>query len=54
MALKMRPTGLGSGHYKDNVDYGIFCGGIYLHARRSSVPLMYRRRHLLFQILREV
>jgi hypothetical protein len=22
----MRPTGLGSGHYKDVPDYGIFCG----------------------------
>jgi hypothetical protein len=22
----MRPTGLGSGFYKDNVDYGIYCG----------------------------
>ena len=27
MALKMRPTGLGHGVYKDNVDYGVFCGG---------------------------
>ncbi len=26
MALKMRPTGLGSGFYEDNVDYGIYCG----------------------------
>jgi hypothetical protein len=26
MPLKMRPTGLGSGFYKDNVDYGIYCG----------------------------
>jgi hypothetical protein len=26
MPLKMRPTGLGHGVYKDNVDYGIFCG----------------------------
>jgi hypothetical protein len=26
MALKMRPTGLGHGVYKDNVDYGVFCG----------------------------
>jgi hypothetical protein len=26
MALSMRPTGLGHGVYKDNVDYGIFCG----------------------------
>ncbi len=22
----MRPTGLGHGVYKDNVDYGVFCG----------------------------
>src|SRR3954454_15949069 len=26
MALTMRPTGLGHGVYKDNVDYGVFCG----------------------------
>ena len=26
MALKMRPTGLGHGVYKDDPDYGIFCG----------------------------
>jgi hypothetical protein len=26
MALTMRPTGLGSGFYKDNADYGIYCG----------------------------
>ena len=26
MALKMRPTGLGHGVYKDNVDFGVFCG----------------------------
>jgi hypothetical protein len=26
MALKMRPTGLAHGVYKDNVDYGVFCG----------------------------
>ena len=26
MPLKMRPTGLGHGVYKDNVDYGIYCG----------------------------
>jgi hypothetical protein len=26
MPLKMRPTGLGSGHYKDVPDYGIYCG----------------------------
>src|SRR3954449_11647559 len=26
MPLKMRPTGLGHGVYKDDVDYGIFCG----------------------------
>jgi hypothetical protein len=26
MALKMRPTGLGPGVYKENVDYGVFCG----------------------------
>ena len=26
MPLKMRPTGLGHGVYKDNVDYGVFCG----------------------------
>ena len=26
MPLKMRPTGLGHGVYKDNVDYSIFCG----------------------------
>jgi hypothetical protein len=26
MALTMRPTGLGSGAYKDNVDYNIFSG----------------------------
>ena len=24
--LKMRPTGLGHGVYKDDVDYGVFCG----------------------------
>jgi hypothetical protein len=26
MHLKMRPTGLGHGFYKDTVDYSIFCG----------------------------
>jgi hypothetical protein len=26
MPLKMRPTGLGYGVYKDNVDYSVFCG----------------------------
>ena len=26
MALKMRPTGLGHGVYKDDADYGVFCG----------------------------
>jgi hypothetical protein len=26
MPLTMRPTGLGSGHYKDVPDYGIYCG----------------------------
>ena len=26
MALKMRPTGLGHGVYKDVLDYGVFCG----------------------------
>jgi hypothetical protein len=26
MPLTMRPTGLGSGFYKDNVDYSVFCG----------------------------
>jgi hypothetical protein len=26
MPLKMRPTGLGHGVYKDDVDYGVFCG----------------------------
>ncbi len=26
MALKMRPTGLGHGVYKDDIDYGVFCG----------------------------
>ena len=26
MALKMRPTGLGHGVYKDSIDYGVFCG----------------------------
>ena len=26
MALKMRPTGLGSGFYKGDVDYSVFCG----------------------------
>ena len=26
MALKMRPTGLGHGVYKDVPDYGVFCG----------------------------
>ena len=26
MPLKMRPTGLGHGVYKDVPDYGIFCG----------------------------
>ena len=25
MALKMRPTGLGSGFYKHDVDYSVFC-----------------------------
>ena len=25
-SLKMRPTGLGHGVYKDNVDYGVFSG----------------------------
>ena len=26
MPLKMRPTGLSSGFYKDSVDYSVFCG----------------------------
>ncbi len=26
MPLKMRPTGLGHGVYKDDIDYGVFCG----------------------------
>ena len=26
MHLKMRPTGLGHGVYKDVPDYGVFCG----------------------------
>jgi len=26
MPLKMRPIGLGSGAYKDNVDYNVFSG----------------------------
>ena len=26
MPLKMRPTGLSSGFYKDTVDYSVFCG----------------------------
>jgi hypothetical protein len=26
MPLKMRPTGLGSGAYKDNLDYSVFSG----------------------------
>jgi hypothetical protein len=26
MALTMRPTGLGSGAYQDNVDYNVFSG----------------------------
>ena len=26
MPLKLRPTGLGHGVYKDNVDYGVFSG----------------------------
>ena len=26
MPLKMRPTGLGSGFYKDDVDYSVFSG----------------------------
>jgi hypothetical protein len=27
MALKVRPSGLGRGVYKDIPDYGIYCGG---------------------------
>jgi hypothetical protein len=26
MALTMRPTGLGSGTYKDDADHSVFCG----------------------------
>jgi hypothetical protein len=26
MPLKMRPTGLTPGFYKDTVDYSVFCG----------------------------
>jgi hypothetical protein len=26
MALKMRPTALSSGYYKNTVDYSVFCG----------------------------
>ena len=26
MTLTMRPTGLGSGFYKDDLDYSVFCG----------------------------
>jgi hypothetical protein len=27
MPLKIRPTGLGHGVYKDDIDYGVFYGG---------------------------
>ena len=27
MPLTPRPTGLGHGAYKDNVDYDVYCGG---------------------------
>ena len=26
MPLKLRPTGLGHGVYKDAIDFGVFCG----------------------------
>jgi hypothetical protein len=26
MPLKLRPAGLGHGVYKDDIDYGVFCG----------------------------
>ncbi len=40
MPITMRPTGLGSGTYKDDIDYSIFCGewciGRYLENRNRA------------------
>ena len=48
MPLKMRPTGLGHGVYKDNVDYGVFCGewciGRIYETRTGRLALMCTRR----------
>ena len=45
MPLKMRSTGLGHGVYKDDVDYGVFCGEwcigrIYRDAHRPRVAAL--------------
>jgi hypothetical protein len=35
VALKMRPTGLSSGFYKDTVDYSVFCGAVHRRFPRA-------------------
>ena len=49
MTLTMRPTGLGSGFHKDNVDYGIFCGewciGRIYETRTGPKERLSSRRH---------
>jgi hypothetical protein len=46
MPLTMRSTGLGSGFYKDNADYGIFCGerciGRIYQTPKLMLPMMKR------------
>jgi hypothetical protein len=43
VALKMRPTGLSSGFYKDTVDYSVFCGAV--HRRFPRARRGRRQRH---------
>ena len=38
MPIKMRPTGLSSGFYKDTVDYSIFCGASGASAAFTKPP----------------
>ena len=49
MALKMRPTGLSSGFYKDSFDYSIFCGegciGRIYETYRPSLALRINTTH---------
>ena len=37
MPLKLRPTGLGHGVYKNNIDYGVFCGEWCMGRTRTEI-----------------